>query len=87
MVECNILPSHGALMWGFIHSHVGVSVGTPGLAMLLLRATVATTYLPLFNLKKCLPMLTSSLRWQHFFNLALRFSPFIALCLCGKKSS
>ena len=30
-------------MWGFIHSHVGVTAGTPNLAMLLLCATVATT--------------------------------------------
>jgi len=54
-------------MWGFTCDHVGVTAGTPDLAMLLLRATVAPTYLPLFALKKCLPMLTPRLRWQHFF--------------------
>ena len=67
MVECTLLPSYSTLMWSFTCDHVGVTAGTPDLAMLLLRATVAPTYLPLFNLKKCLPMLTPRLRWQHFF--------------------
>ena len=43
MVECNLLPSHSTLMWSFTCNHVGVTAGTPDLAMLLLRATVPPT--------------------------------------------
>jgi len=43
MVECTLLPSYSTLMWSFTCDHVGVTAGTPDLAMLLLRATVAPT--------------------------------------------